>query len=216
MRKKGKEEVPLDGGRGDLQTSVIIFIKISLCLHSRQPFRSALRYIHPPLCSAQSVSSLPSRGSPRWTRSHGAKKTEGVWKEEGKKKKSNRNEKTSFFFFLSSSPVCWHELKARRPALAKKTKTTKKRKVHWKLEKKKRKLKTRQVPRASGPSKCLANRWSCCSSLWDFQKSITKNQRERKKTKKEGKLVDKTEHGRRDIGELSGGWHLEVWGLQVR
>lgn len=58
--KERKGKSPAWWGRGDLQTSVIIFIKISLCLHSRQPFRSAHRYIHPPLCSAQSVFASPA------------------------------------------------------------------------------------------------------------------------------------------------------------
>lgn len=158
VRKKGKEEVLLGGGGGDLQTSVIIFIKISLCLHAHGPFHSALRYIiHSPLCSARSVFTPPNRGSPWQTRSNGAKKKEGILKEEERKKKSNRNEKTSFFFFWSSFPVCWHELKARRPALAKK-KIPQQKNGKFTKNWRKKKLKTRQVPRASGPSKCLANR----------------------------------------------------------
>lgn len=86
----------------------------------------------------------------------------------GGKKTSLKNfkwdEKT--YFFWSSFPVCWQELKALCPA----------NKMESSLIKRRRK-KAREMPQASGRSKCLAKRWSYCCSLWDFQNPSEKKNR---------------------------------------
>lgn len=101
-------------------------------------------------------------------------------------------------FFWSSFPVCWHELKAHCP---------RKKMESSQIRKKK---KAREVPQASGRSKCLANRWSYCSSLWDFQNPSEK--------KRKTKMMLKQIHQWHCcyVGKLPGVWHLEVFQLQVR
>ena len=51
-------------------------------------------------------------------------------------------------------------------------------------KKEKEKEKAREVPQASGRFKCLANRWSYCSSLWDFRNPSQKKKKEKKRKTK--------------------------------
>lgn len=89
---------------------------------------------------------LHNEGSPWQTQSNGVKRKHLL-------KNSNQNEKT--FSFGLHFQYFGMSLKLTAPA-KKKGKFTDKEK------------KAREVPQASGRSKCLANRWSYCSSLWDF------------------------------------------------
>lgn len=101
--------------------------------------------------------------------SNGVKRRESIFKK--------FKTKWEDIFFWSSFPVCWHELKAHCPC--------KKRKKKGKFTDKEKKKKAREVPQASGRSKCLANRWSYCSSLWDFL-----NPSQKKKEKQNGVEAD--------------------------
>lgn len=77
-----------------------------------------------------------------------------------------------FFFFLVfiSSMLAW----AWSSVPQQKRKRKKKKREFTDKE-----VKAREVPQASGRSKCLANRWSCCSSLWDFRNPSQKKRKEK-------------------------------------
>lgn len=141
---------------------VTIFIIILLRFYSVRVFQSVLTYIlfscisfstqDPYTWSMLRAFHLPNEGSPWQTRVM-------EWGgEKASSKNSKRDEKT--FFLGSSYPVCWHELKAHCPTITKKK---------GKFTDTEGEKKAREVPQASGRSKCLANRWSYCSSLWDFR-----------------------------------------------
>lgn len=171
-------------GKDDLQMSyvfVIIFVKM-FCFAFTQ---LVMEYIHPcwgdyNLVSCISFSTqdpfalrmlrafhLPDEGSPWQTQSNGVKRGESIFK----KFKTKWEDIFLFFFFGLRFQYVGMSLKLNAPA--KKGKFTDK-------KKEKEKEKAREVPQASGRFKCLANRWSYCSSLWDFR-----NPSQKKKEKKE-------------------------------
>lgn len=181
-------------GEDDLQMSrvfVTIFKKISL--HSVGVFQSVPKYIHPSRGYYILVSCISSSTFgvclehfiSRMTAVHG-KHREMEWRgERASLKFSKQNKKTSFFSFFSSS---FFGLRFQYVGMSLKlTAPTKKSSLtgeNWKRkEKKERVKKAREVPQASGRSKCLANRWSYCSSLWDFRNPS------QKKRKKKNKMV---------------------------